>query len=114
MATMSKKDRQRRTIKTGKETKEKDITVTVKETCKGTLGELVSSFESNLDQHMRHIYHCRSRYRYFKQLREQLKSNECLVHIDFSENYNCRLEREVQEMHFGASKKHRLLFEKIM
>ena len=96
---------ERRTIKSGKETKEKDITVTVKETCKGTLGELVSSFESNLDQYMRHIYNSRSQYRYFKQRREQLKANECLVHIDFSENYNCRLEREVQEMHFGASKK---------
>ncbi|MCG8046239.1 MAG: hypothetical protein N0E48_11390, partial [Candidatus Thiodiazotropha endolucinida] len=96
---------ERREIRSGKESKVKDITITVKETCKGTLGELMSSFESNLVQYMQHIYNCRSQFWYYKQSREQLQSNECLVHIDFSENYNCRLESEVQEMHFGASKK---------
>ena len=34
-----------------------------------------------------------------------MKSNEVLLHVDFSENYECKLEREIQSMHFGASEK---------
>ena len=51
---------EKRNIKSGKESKEKNITITVKETRKGTVGELVSLFESNLCQYMRHIYNCHS------------------------------------------------------
>ena len=32
-------------------------------------------------------------------------SNECLMHIDFSENYVCKMQNEVPSAHFGASKK---------
>ena len=32
-------------------------------------------------------------------------SNECLMHIDFSENYVCKMQNEVLSAHFGASKK---------
>lgn len=34
-----------------------------------------------------------------------MKSNEVLLHVDFSENYECKLEREIQSMHIGASEK---------
>lgn len=39
-----------------------------------------------------------------KSLKDDLSSNECLVHVDFSENYACKLESEVLGMHFGASR----------
>jgi hypothetical protein len=29
---------------------------------------------------------------------------ECIVHIDFSENFTCKMSSEIQSMHFGASK----------
>ena len=38
-------------------------------------------------------------------LKENLKENECLIHVDFSENYECKMSREIQTMHFGESKK---------
>ena len=38
---------ERKTITAGKESKENVITITVKESCKGTIDELVSSFELN-------------------------------------------------------------------
>lgn len=34
-----------------------------------------------------------------------MKENEALTHVDFSENYECKLAREIQSMHFWASKK---------
>ncbi|WAR13099.1 hypothetical protein MAR_027279 [Mya arenaria] len=60
---------------------------------------------SSFCQYLKHIYNCRRQYRYFKERRENLGPNECLIHMDFSENYNCKLANEVQSMHFGASKK---------
>lgn len=39
-----------------------------------------------------------------KSLKDDLSSNKCLVHADFSENYACKLELEVQGMHFGDSR----------
>ena len=33
-----------------------------------------------------------------------MKEGECIVHIDFSENYVCKMASEIQSMHFGASK----------
>lgn len=34
------------------------------------------------------------------------EKNEILIRIDFSENYVCKLSKEPQAMHFGASKLH--------
>lgn len=34
-----------------------------------------------------------------------MKMNEVMVHVDFAENYDCKLNREIQSMHFGASKR---------
>lgn len=33
-----------------------------------------------------------------------MRSHECLVHVDFSERYNCKYRSEIQLMQFGASK----------
>lgn len=52
-----------------------------------------------------HTYNIRAQFRYFKKKQESLAQNECLIHIDYSENYNCKLSREVQSLHFVASKK---------
>jgi hypothetical protein len=37
--------------------------------------------------------------------RDNLKSNECAVLVDFSENYATKYETEIQSVHFGASRK---------
>ncbi|XP_052809542.1 uncharacterized protein LOC128238012 [Mya arenaria] len=34
-----------------------------------------------------------------------MATNELLIHMDFSENYNCKLDSEIQSMHFGASQR---------
>ena len=39
-----------------------------------------------------------------KKLTQSLQSNELGLLIDFSENYSCKHETEVQSVHFGASR----------
>lgn len=39
----------------------------------------------------------------YSQLRENLKTNECLLHVHFSENYSCKYSQEIQSVHFGGS-----------
>lgn len=40
----------------------------------------------------------------YKTCKETLTDNECIIHCDFSENYLCKSNEEVQATHFGASK----------
>lgn len=37
-------------------------------------------------------------------IKKTLKPDEILIHSDFSENFNCKYESEVQSAHFGGSK----------
>ncbi len=30
---------------------------------------------------------------------------DCLIHVDFSENYNCKFANKIQSVHFGGSHK---------
>lgn len=39
-----------------------------------------------------------------KSLKEHLKKDEVLIHVDFSENYSLKYHEEVQGFHFGASR----------
>ena len=40
----------------------------------------------------------------YRMCKNNLEANEALLHIDFSENYACKLNEEVQTFHYGASK----------
>ena len=42
---------------------------------------------------------------FYRSLQLKMEHTECLIHVDFSENYTSKLAREIQSMHFGASKK---------
>lgn len=42
-------------------------------------------------------------YKALRTLRENSKDSEVVIHIDFSENYNCKYDKEMQSVHFGAS-----------
>ncbi|XP_050516441.1 uncharacterized protein LOC126891305 [Diabrotica virgifera virgifera] len=51
--------------------------------------------------HIRNIIH---QQRTIKAIKTNLRSDEVLIHLDFSENYNCKYNEEVQSAHFGGSK----------
>ena len=66
---------------------------------------MISSYGEQFSKYTKHIYNCRAQFRYFRKRRESLILNECLIHIDYSEKYTCKLSSEIQSYHFGASKK---------
>jgi hypothetical protein len=39
-----------------------------------------------------------------RDIKSSLKENEVLLHIDLAENYLSKMSKEIQIMHFGASK----------
>lgn len=77
----------------------------VKDVEQGTLETLDNEANAELERICRHIYNIQNQYTEMKTLREKLLETEVLMHIDFSENYNCKYQAEVQSVHFGASQR---------
>ncbi|KAI4797786.1 hypothetical protein KUCAC02_024863 [Chaenocephalus aceratus] len=73
------------TERTGEEERK---TITLKKEVQSTESDLVSTFQENLFKFRKHLFNIRWQYSAYRQLRESLKANECLIHIDFSENYS--------------------------
>lgn len=88
----------------GKKGEEKNITLTVKETREGTVSDLVDTFEGQLVRYKKQLFSIRAQYSYYITKRQSLGDNECMIYIDFSENYEYKMSSEIQGMHFGASK----------
>ncbi|XP_034095757.1 uncharacterized protein LOC117562089 [Gymnodraco acuticeps] len=88
------------TERTGEEERE---TITLKNEVQSTESDLVSKFQENLFKFRKHLFNIRWQYSAYRQLRESLQANECLIHIDFSENYSCKYHNEIQSVHFGGS-----------
>ncbi|MES9882527.1 MAG: hypothetical protein ABW185_16790 [Sedimenticola sp.] len=83
----------------------KKVSVTMREKEYGTIETLTVEVMKDLERACRHIYNIRHQYSVLKSLRENLNDNSAIIHMDFSENYNCKYEKEIQSMHFGASQR---------
>ena len=71
----------------------------------GTVGRLMESFEKEInDRFCKHTYNIRNQYREIRKLRKGLTEEDAIIHIDFSENYSCKHNSEIQSMHFGGSR----------
>ena len=70
----------------------------------GTLQQLQSRFSTEVQQFRKHVFNICHHYHVQHELRRrcQTESNECVLHIDFSENYSCGYSSEIQSVHFGA------------
>ena len=85
-----------------KETKQ--VTITKKTTSEGTVGDLIDECSSLLKRYKKHAFNIRHQFAFCRKLQQNLKENECIIHIDFAENYIAKMESEIQSAHFGASK----------
>lgn len=65
---------------------------------------LTDSFVEDLKTMTKHVFNIKHQYAQYLQCINNLKHTEVALHVDFSENYVCKLVTEVQSMHFGASK----------
>ena len=79
------------------------VTLPAKSEVKGTLGELVTVFNERLAQLKRHQFNVCHQYRHYRYLRHQINANECLIHVDFSENYIVKFASAISSARYGAS-----------
>ncbi|XP_063737744.1 uncharacterized protein LOC134863258 isoform X1 [Eleginops maclovinus] len=77
----------------------------VKKTLTGTWADLVKSFNEKLDRLAKHQYTWIHQVEKCREVKNSLKHHEAVVHMDFSENYACKLNVEVQHFHWGGSRK---------
>lgn len=89
-------------IISGEETGKRSM-ITVKKTVQKTEEAVVSEFHDRLFRFRWHVFNIRWQFRAYRQVRESLGTNECLLHVDFSENYSCKYSEEIQSVHFGGS-----------
>jgi len=61
------------------------VKVTTKVRVPGTVDEIVKEVNEALPDFLKHVHRIQHQYNYTKQLIENLKCNECLIHTDFSE-----------------------------
>ena len=82
----------------------KVVVLTVKDDVRGNLKTLVEQCSDLLKKYKKHSYNILNQHSHYCYLRKHMAADEVLIHIDFSENYVCKLASEIQSMHFGASK----------
>ena len=56
-----------------------------------------------MPKYRRHIFNVKSLQKYYQNLKAELNADECLVLVDFAENYVGKMHKEISKMHFGAS-----------
>lgn len=66
--------------------------------------ELVTQFQDRLFKFRRRLFNIRWQYHSYWTLRENL-TNDCLIHIDLSENFTCNYASKIQSVHLGGSHK---------
>ncbi|XDV16816.1 hypothetical protein PO909_016351 [Leuciscus waleckii] len=76
---------------------------TVKKKVETTLDDLIELFNGMLVKFKRHAFNIRQQYRYSRELKRNMAENECIIHVDFSENYICKYASDIQAVQFGAS-----------
>lgn len=77
--------------------------MTVKNEIECSLGNMIDIFQNQLRVFTRHQFNIKTQYNHYRELKKSMKSDECLIHIDFSENYACKLSEEIQAAHFASS-----------
>ncbi|XP_060762316.1 uncharacterized protein LOC132871810 isoform X2 [Neoarius graeffei] len=77
---------------------EKTVKITVKENLHTSQENLVEMFHSLLHRFRRHLFNIKQQYAHCRELKRHMPMDECLIHIDFSENFTCRYGAEVHMM----------------
>lgn len=66
--------------------------------------EVIKHFENEIIPFMSHCANIKNQYESIKKIKAEITKHECIVHMDFSENYNTKYSSEIQAVHFGASR----------
>lgn len=86
------------------ESTDRGSNITIKKSVSVPSHELVTKFTHEVPRYLQHVGRIKHQYRMMKKLKHTLGDDEILVHIDFSENFQCKYAREIQSLHFGGSR----------
>ncbi|KAG5881806.1 hypothetical protein JTB14_004105 [Gonioctena quinquepunctata] len=84
--------------------KERFVMKCKKETQEILPANLIKKIENDMAKFFRHSFNIVHQYNVIKQLKESLSENEVVVHMDFSENFCTKYNKEIQSFHFGGSR----------
>lgn len=84
-------------------TVEAQMKVTKLEECSATTERLVSLTNKSLPRFCQHAFNLKHQFVSVQRHKEGLRDTEAVVHVDYSENYICKWNKEIQEVHFGGS-----------
>jgi len=96
------KTEQRRRATDGVEIK---VKVTSKVKVEATSADMISTLQEELPDFEQHHYRAYHQQAQLTALKAKLNCNECVLVIDYSENYLCKYGSETQSVHFGASRR---------
>lgn len=78
----------------------------VKKIRRGTPEELKQALISEFDAGFSvHVFNLRHQFRQYKHIKESMRADEAVLHVDLSENWTCKHAAEIQACHFGGSQK---------
>lgn len=77
--------------------------MTVKKRMETTLQDLVELFQRQLTNFKRHLFNIKQQFRFYRELKKNMTNQECIIHIDFSENFACKYASEIQTVHFASN-----------
>ncbi|XP_036929141.1 uncharacterized protein LOC119005523 isoform X2 [Acanthopagrus latus] len=84
-----------------KEAKKEKVSVkiTAKKRTEATLQNLLELFQRQLTNFKRHLFNIQRQFTYYRELKRGMTDRECLIHVDFSENYTCKHSSKIQAEH---------------
>lgn len=82
-----------------------NVKLTSKTLIECNIKDLVDVLNSKTELYLKHVYSTGHQLKFIEDLKLHLEYKEVFVVIDFSENYLCKYNSEIQSVHFGASKK---------
>lgn len=62
-------------------------------------------FQVQLKHFKWNMFNIRSQFIHYRELKRGMTNQECLIHVDFSENSSCKFAAEIQAMHFPSNQK---------
>ena len=85
------------------ESEDSKMKVTEKILESGILEKLIDTFQVYMGKFRKHHFIILHQFGIYRALKQNLSSNECTVHMDFSDNYNCKYANVIQSVNFGGS-----------
>ena len=81
-----------------------EVKINTKSVLHDSVNNICALLESQLRELLPHQYRIYHQFKEIRNLKSKLASDECMLQIDFSQNYECKFGKEIMSVHFGASK----------